>query len=297
MSRNQQNSFSNSRNSSSRFKLKGCLIFTACALIILLIIAAFIKLMVYYTCDGVEYDGYLGHTATGTTFNGELQTHYTLRPGTTAIQKNVNTNSGIFNVAEVIDLPDSLVTIGDQVFMSTTGLKSIVIPNSVASMGSQVFESCTDLESVTLSERLTEIPDSCFSWCKSLKSIDIPNGVTSIGSNAFEGCSSLKSVVIPNSVAIIAGSAFAECTNLSEVTLSDRVTIIKPFTFFGCEKLKSIVIPDSVSLINARAFELCSGLETVSVSGSTQIEPNAFPPNTKIIKRPAAASVPKRHSN
>ena len=211
--------------------------------------ASYRKLTERYVAGGIIYDGYFGHTAVGTKNKKELQNEwikavpieskrFTIRKGTTAVINPYASNSnkqrikgdGIFYVADTINLPDSLTTIGPQVFSNTKGLKSIVIPNSVTSLGKAAFSRCTDLRSITLSDNITEIPDYCFYACIELDSISIPKKVTSIGSHAFAGCTWLKSASIPDSVTKISGKAFAGCDKLKKVSVSQN-TVIKSNAF------------------------------------------------------------------
>lgn len=236
------------------------LFIAACVFIALLIAAAY-KLTVRCTVNGIVYDGYLGHTVIGTKNNKQMQKRwisnmpgdskrFKIRAETTAI-KNPSASDdvsgdGIFYVAETIILPDSLTTVGDQVFSNTHGLEFIIIPDSVTSIGRYAFANCSSLTAITLSENINEIPDYCFYSCSSLRSITISENVTVIGTCAFAGCISLKDINIHNH------------------------------------------IPDSVTKISRNAFDGCRHLNKISVSSKTLIEENAFPPGTKIIRRPAA---------
>ena len=53
---------------------------------------------------------------------------------------------------KAVNLPSTLVSIGDNAF-SSTGIETLVIPNSVVSIGKTAFASCTSLKSVTLPRR------------------------------------------------------------------------------------------------------------------------------------------------
>ena len=141
-----------------------------------------------------------------------------------------------------IELPNSLISIGNSAFDGCSGLKSVEIPNSVTSIGSEAFSSCRGLTSVT-----------------------IGNSVTSIGSEAFSSCFGLTSVTIPNSVTSIGNEAFRGCTGLTSVTIGNSVTSIGDVAFYGCSGLTSVTIPNSVTSIGYSAFADCSGLTSVYV--------------------------------
>jgi hypothetical protein len=51
---------------------------------------------------------------------------------------------------ESINIPDSVITIGDRAFYACSNLASIIIPDSVIDIGTAAFSSCTNLESVTI---------------------------------------------------------------------------------------------------------------------------------------------------
>lgn len=84
-----------------------------------------------------------------------------------------------------IDLPEGLVSIGDNAFVNCRYLERIEIPDSVTSMGKSVFQTCLRLTEVKWSEGVTEIEEDTFIDCRSLSSINIPKNVTALGKGAF----------------------------------------------------------------------------------------------------------------
>ena len=100
-----------------------------------------------------------------------------------------------------ITLPSSLKRIGDYAF-DACGLTSIEIPDSVDSIGEGVFIGCTDLKYVKYSNSLTEIPEEMFTD-SGLEVFRVPQGVTYIASFAF-GNSALKYISIPDTVQVLA---------------------------------------------------------------------------------------------
>ena len=146
-------------------------------------------------------------------------------------------------------------------------LNEFVIPDSVTSIGEDVFRDCTSLTSVTIPGSVTSIGSSTFEDCDSLTSVTIGNGVTSIGDHAFYSCNSLTSITIPNSVTSIGGSAFGYCTSLTSVTIPDRVTSIGEDVFRDCTSLTSVTIGKCVTSIGDYAFSNCTGLNSIHYTG------------------------------
>ena len=127
-------------------------------------------------------------------------------------------------------------------------LNEFVIPDSVTSIGEDVFRDCTSLTSVTIPGSVTSIGSYAFSGCDSLTSVTIGNGVTSIGEDAFYSCDSLTSVTIPDSVTSIGNYAFYWCDSLTSVTIGDSVTSIGSSAFSGCYKLIEVYNKSSLDI-------------------------------------------------
>ena len=121
------------------------------------------------------------------------------------------------NCIQSINIPDSVIKIGDYAFSSCHSLREITIPNSVVELGDNIFEDCTELEYVSLSESLLEINDHAFFNCIKLSFIIIPSGVVEIGDHAFSGCRRLTSITIPNSVMRFGDGVFSGCKSLKSI--------------------------------------------------------------------------------
>lgn len=185
-----------------------------------------------------------------------------------------------------LDLPDSLVSIGEFAFSSCSELTTLTIPDSVEIIGWDAFGSCSSLTSVTIPAGVRSM-DNAFCFCTGLTSIQvdslnpsyasvdgilcnksktelisypggrtdgvIPDCINRIGDYAFAGHFELTSLVIPESVTSIGERAFENCRNLTSITLSSGLVSIGEDAFWDCG-IVSIVIPSSVSNISNGAF-------------------------------------------
>lgn len=141
------------------------------------------------------------------------------------------------------ELPSSLQSIGNQAFLSCSGLTTLTIPSSLRTIGNQTFQG-TGITKVT-----------------------IPSTVTSIGSSAFAACQSLTTATI--NTKSIGNSAFVNCQSLTSVTIGSGLTTISQQAFSSDAKLTKITIPSTVKTISKEAFYSCETLSTINFSGTT----------------------------
>lgn len=153
-----------------------------------------------------------------------------------------------------ITIPNSVTSIGNNVFRYCRVLLNITIPSSITLIDSNVFSYCTSLSNITIPSSVTSIGYGAFYYCMSLSNITIPNSVTSIGNSAFYYCMSLLNITIPNGVTSIGSSVFHYCTSLLNITIPNSVTSIGSSAFYGSVFLLSITIPDSVTSIGNYCF-------------------------------------------
>ena len=142
---------------------------------------------------------------------------------TVVIPDGVETIAGAFwNKKEIekIQLPQTVVTIGDKAFQYCARLRDITLPNGVREIGKEAFFSCTKLKAIRFSEGLQSVGDEAFVACEGLTELALPDGLVSIGRRAFAFCSSLRHISIPRSVKQIADNAFGEKWELRGLKLT-----------------------------------------------------------------------------
>lgn len=163
---------------------------------------------------------------------------------------NVVIEEGVENIAnhafdrlknlKSVTLPSGMYQVGYFAF-AYSGLESIDLPNSIVIIGENAFRDCSSLASVTLPDQYYEIKSHTFTGCSSLKSIELPGAISYIGSYAFD-YSGLESIVIHGGVTELGENAFSNCTSLESATIGRNINTIKAGTFNYCTSLKSITI-------------------------------------------------------
>lgn len=118
---------------------------------------------------------------------------------------------------QVIDLPKSVKTIGDQAFLRCTSLYSIDIPGSVISVGCNSFDQTKWYEDLPdgvayLNKVLYKIKGSYTNYSLEIKEGTKCIAVYAIGKNEY-----ISSIVIPDSMASIGNMAFKGCKSLRDI--------------------------------------------------------------------------------
>ncbi len=172
-----------------------------------------------------------------------------------------------------INLPETLVSIGNEAFFSCAGLQTVTLPSSIdylaGNVGYYVFGSCVSLHTVTLPQNLTVIGEGWFYGCERLYSINLEN-VEYFGDYAFYGCNkeSTNNFVVDISSAVAIGEcAFADCylyfadtTPLNDLVYVDTLA-------FQYAKINSFVAPN-LQYIGQEAFEYCTNLKQFAFSNN-----------------------------
>lgn len=178
-------------------------------------------------------------------------------------------------------------------------ITKVEIPNSVIKIGNFAFSSAGSISSVTIPNSVTLIGIDAFSRCSGLTEISIPNSVHTIGCGAFKSCAKLTKVVIEDGKEALSleykanEEIFNNCniksvylgrnlkssdnyapfkyqTQLKELTIGKNVTSIGDYAFAGCSGLASVLIPASVTQIGTSAFENINKLTELSLSNSVK---------------------------
>lgn len=176
-----------------------------------------------------------------------------------------------------LTLGANLTSIGESAFAGCVMLETLAIPDGVTEIKSAAFAGCVKLQKITLPPMLTRIEAELLRDCAGLTKVVIPKGVVTIGSHAFDGCTELTELTLPDSVTTLGSFAFSRCAKLTRMNLPQDVSSIPEGLFLGCAALRKMPIPDGVTSIGTRAFANCFLLRDVTVPTSvTEIGDRAF---------------------
>jgi hypothetical protein len=90
----------------------------------------------------------------------------------------------------------------------------VFLPNSITTIGNNVFNGCPNLNSIVLPLALTNIGNYAFKGCWALRKIAIPSSVNSIGNGAFESCSNLRNIMsLPMTAPTIQSDTFKDISS------------------------------------------------------------------------------------
>ena len=204
-----------------------------------------------------------------------------------------------FSSLTKIQIPNSVTSLGDSLFLNCSSITNIILPSSIKKIKAYAFSGCNSLTSITIPATISHIEDGVFERCSSLKEVTMPSSITSIGKGAFSNCTTLSNITLPKSIESIEEAAFSDCVSLKNITIPDSVRYIGEWAFSGCKSLASITIPATISHIKEWMFERCSSLKEVTMpstitficdhafSDCTSLKSITIPDSVRYIKKQA----------
>ncbi len=196
----------------------------------------------------------------------------------------------IYSSLETLELPDSIIAMGEAAFYGNSRLHHITIGAGLAEIADETFSYCSSLDTVTIpaqianvgygafafsgirqvafesDSRLTAVGGGAFFGC-AISEIDIPDTVTSIGNQAFAANQYLKRIGFgsQSKLQTIHDNAFEDCRILSVVELPAGLTTIGAEAFRSTA-LQQIHIPAGVTSVGDGAFAGCNSLKGITVA-------------------------------
>lgn len=174
------------------------------------------------------------------------------------------------------ELPESITTIGANVFVGRQKLTKVTIGANVTEIGNAAFKDCTALtevvwkkpvvsaEGVTAEEQALTLGDNVFSGCYGFTAFVLPARVTSIGEGAFQNCKYMTTFTFEDGTGAltIGAKAFSGCHALTALALREGVVSVGDGAFANCAELVSVSLPASVERLGNWAEVKEEGSET-----------------------------------
>ena len=208
--------------------------------------------------------------------------------------------AGCLNI-ETIDIADSVVRIGTNVFEACSVLETetiggfvvcdgwvlrldgaesvppnLVIPDGVRGIAAGAFKGQYEIETVVFPSTLRFIGAGAFKGCTGIEDITLPDGVVAVDRDAFRNCTFAQGLSLPTTLEEIGAGAFANCTLLRVVALPDGMTDIGEYAFSNCWRITSVAIPASVTNVGAAAFSGCRYVQSLSMPGDVATVASMF---------------------
>lgn len=183
---------------------------------------------------------------------------------------------------EIIELPSSILAIGDYSFAGCSELSTIALPEKLTYIGKNPFVATWSLNTI-ISKSPNFIVDSdclisiesgtiihCFHHAATNEehsdSITIPSYVNKLGDYSFaDSVACVRELTIPNTVINVGKGAFKENNNLIEVIFEGENSVIEDESFRWCQMLKRILLPTGIKRIGNRLFEYCKSLTEITI--------------------------------
>jgi len=162
---------------------------------------------------------------------------------------------------ESIDIPKSVINIGDGCFYGSKNLQTVNIPEDshLEVVGSVCFGVCNKLESISFPKTLKEFRGEL--------AREVVNGEVNVIGGTFLESKNLKSVSIPKDCQLeyLPMYCFDECYNLEEIILPSSLKALGMWCFNQCTSLTSIELPEGTEQLGEACFQKCKTLESVNL--------------------------------
>ena len=183
--------------------------------------------------------------------------------------------TGLSNLIGTLEIPSSVISIGDAAFAQTGFTGNLIIPSSVTSIEHAAFYQCSGFTGdLAIPSSVTQLGPIAFTWCTGFEGLlTLSSSLTTIESSTFTNCNFTGNLTIPSSITKIDVAAFAHCNGFTgTLTLPSSVTFIGISAFDSCSGLTSLVLPAGLDTIEISAFRRCSNLNTITNLNSTPID-------------------------
>ena len=183
-----------------------------------------------------------------------------------------------------VNLPSTLITIGDYAFSGCSKLKNIILPQSLNFIGEDAFYECVGLTDLFIPKSVLKIESSTFGYCSNLKSINVDSGNTVYDSR--ENCNAIIETAtntmiagcalttIPETVEVLEGYCLADC-KFDNLTISNNIKRIGSVAL-NTEAIKTFVIEDGNSTLTMLGwFSDWNNLQTLYIGRNLRVDEDA----------------------
>jgi len=199
---------------------------------------------VFYACnrlENIELPEGLTNLGTLTFYNCTALTDITIPAAVTKLNSRAFKGAGL----TYINLPDTVRSLGYEVFMNCANLESVDFTRGTSMLSPRTFENCTSLKTFYYTSNMCRIRQMAFAGCTALESVyfedeammwSSSDGLEArIASNAFEGCNDTLELIGTNdshveTYAINHGFTFADknaVVTYDLVSMADSTSALK----------------------------------------------------------------------
>ena len=194
-----------------------------------------------------------------------------------------------------VELPESLIAIGNDAFANCKSLKNINMPVNLKDIDSRAFFEC-NIESLNIPASVKSIGREAFANCRNLSEVEMTETLNIVGVRAFEntywlehlekdeyGCKYFQNILfeyvdgesyvkVMEGTKSISGEAFLNSDRLEKIDIPKSVEMIGMEAFSGCKNLKECIFEEesNIKIIYVGAFKECTSFKEIEIPESTK---------------------------
>ncbi len=188
----------------------------------------------------------------------------------------------------IVNIPDTVVSIGENAFCYNKAITEIIIPSGVQQIEGWTFSGCSSLEKIVLPKTVTNINSYAFYNCTALTDVYFAgtqsqweaisvetNNDCLVNANVHYEQETLPEVSpsedfvysVNNNAVTITDYVGDDCEVIIPSSLDGLpVTTIGVYAFSDCASLTKVIIPSSVTVIGNWAFSNCTALNGITIT-------------------------------
>ena len=180
-----------------------------------------------------------------------------------------------------VEIPSTIVRIGDFAFEGCKALKNIVFPAAMPKIGEGVFFKCDSITNITFGSEWKAIDLSMFRWSKTLQNISVPAKVEQL-----KGLKSLRyltniSVDVNNAKFVTDGGVLYSkdgktlygCPRayIGVLKIKNGTQTITQGAIIDCKDIETVILPETLQKMSFRELSRISNLKEVVFLSETPV--------------------------
>lgn len=160
-----------------------------------------------------------------------------------------------------------ITRIGANSFAYCSAVTEVNLPKTLVSIGDSAFRGLEKLEAIAFPASLKTVEKFAFAH-NNLKTIDLPDGIETLGDSAFNPSAAITEITLPGSLTTMGEGVFAVCNALKTITVGEGIKALGT-CFINCYGVTTLNLPSTIETLDHNfiaGLGDTAALETITVA-------------------------------